>query len=236
MANIMAGRQTKMSCSFCQDENRDELESQIAQGTVDMRVLDRDKGWRTNTSERHMRNHAGENLEGSNHRCAVCTDDSRSLYEVAYFDEGMTTQEIAEEIGCSESLVYKHMKEHFTPIVQRGASAIVSIKVGEEVNVLRHNTERLNEKLGRYMDEVSIHDDGAVSDMVRLSKEIRESIKDLTTFQNQWTQPEDKMVANTINILKVEMAKESPETWMRVKNALLNQEDVDLADIVPQED
>jgi hypothetical protein len=128
------------------------------------------------------------------------------------------------------------MKEHFTPIVQRGASAIVSIKVGEEVNVLRHNTERLNEKLGRYMDEVSIHDDGAVSDMVRLSKEIRESIKDLTTFQNQWTQPEDKMVANTINILKVEMAKESPETWMRVKNALLNQEDVDLTDIVPQED
>ena len=121
-----------------------------------MRVLDRDKGWRTNTSERHMRNHAGENLEGSNHRCAVCTDDSRSLYEVAYFDEGMTTQEIAEEIGCSESLVYKHMKEHFTPIVQRGASAIVSIKVGEEVNVLRHNTERLNEKLGRYMDEVTV--------------------------------------------------------------------------------
>jgi len=44
------------------------------------------------------------------------------------------------------------------------------------------------------------------------------------------------MVANTINILKVEMAKESPETWMRVKNALLNQEDVDLTDIVQQED
>ena len=69
------------------------------------------------------------------------------------------------------------------------------------------------------MDEVSIHDDGAVSDMVRLSKEIRESIKDLTTFQNQWTQPEDKMVANTINILKVEMAKESPETWLRTHSS-----------------
>ena len=116
--------------------------------------------------------------------------------------------------------------------------AASSAQMTTEADILRHNTERLNEKLSRYMDEVSIHDDGAVSDMVRLSKEIRESIKDLTSFQKQWVEPEEKMVANTINILKVEMAKESPDTWKRVKEALLTQEgdEIDISGMLQQEE
>ena len=198
-----------------------------------MRVLDRDKGWRTNTAERHMRNHAGENVTGSNYRCPICTSDNRGLYEVAYFDEGMTTEEIANEVDCSEDAVYRHMKEHFQPLVRRSSTAIVSIKVGEELGVIRSNTEKLNEKLTRYMDEVSIHDDNAIGDMVRLNKEIRESIKDLMAFQSQWAQPEEKTVTNTINILKVGMAKESPETWMRVREALLRG-DSDVLDVIDE--
>ena len=198
-----------------------------------MRVLDSDKGWRTNTAERHMRNHAGENVTGSNYRCPICTSDNRGLYEVAYFDEGMTTEEIANEVDCSEDAVYRHMKEHFQPLVRRSSTAIVSIKVGEELGVIRSNTEKLNEKLTRYMDEVSIHDDNAIGDMVRLNKEIRESIKDLMAFQSQWAQPEEKTVTNTINILKVEMAKESPETWMRVREALLRG-DSDVLDVIDE--
>ena len=229
----MGGRQTKLSCAFCQDENRDELEEQIASGTVDMRALDRDKGWRTNTAERHMRNHAGENVTGSNYRCPICTSDNRGLYEVAYFDEGMTTEEIANDVVCSEDDVYRHMKEHFQTLVRRSSTAVVSIKVGEELGVIRNNTEKLNEKLTRYMDEVSIHDDNAIGDMVRLNKEIRESIKDLMAFQSQWAQPEEKTVTNTINILKVEMAKESPETWMRVREALLRG-DSDVLDVIDE--
>ena len=198
-----------------------------------MRVLDRDKGWRTNTAERHMRNHAGENVTGSNYRCPICTSDNRGLYEVAYFDEGMTTEEIANEVDCSEDAVYRHMKEHFQPLVRRSSTAIVSIKVGEELGVIRSNTEKLNEKLTRYMDEVSIHDDNAIGDMVRLNKEIREPIKDLMASQSQWAQPEEKTVTNTINILKVEMAKESPETWMRVREALLRG-DSDVLDVIDE--
>ena len=74
--------------------------------------------------------------------------------------------------------------------------------------------------------------------MVKLSKEIRESIKDLTSFQKAWVEPEEKMVANTINILKVEMAKESPDTWKRVKEALLTQEgdEIDISGMLEQED
>ena len=37
------------------------------------------------------------------------------------------------------------------------------------------------------------------------------------------------MVANTINVLKLELGKESPETWKRVKGALLkHSEDGDI--------
>lgn len=230
----MGGRQTKRSCPFCQDENRDELEEQIASGLIDMRTLDRDKGWRTNTAERHMRNHAGENVTGSNYKCPICTDDSRGLYEVAYFDEGMTTEEIANEVGCSEDAVYRHMKEHFQPLVRRASTAIVSIKVGEELGVIRSNAEKLNEKLSRYLDEVSIHDDNAIGDMVRLNKEIRESAKDLLNFQAQWAHPEEKTVNNTINILKVEMAKESPEAWKRVREALLRG-DTEVIDVAEED-
>ena len=145
----------------------------------------------------------------------------------------MTTEEIANEVGCSEDAVYRHMKEHFQPLVRRSSTAVVSIKVGEELGVIRNNTEKLNEKLTRYMDEVSIHDDNAIGDMVRLNKEIRESIKDLMAFQSQWAQPEEKTVTNTINILKVEMAKESPETWMRVREALLRG-DSDVLDVIDE--
>ena len=147
----------------------------------------------------------------------------------------MTTEEIANEVGCSEDAVYRHMKEHFQPLVRRASTAIVTIKAGEEIGVIRNNTEKLNEKLTRYMDEVSIHDDNAVGDMVRLNKEIRESIKDLMAFQAQWAKPEEKTVTNTINILKVEMAKESPETWMRVREALLRG-DSDVIDVLEEED
>lgn len=219
---------------MCQDEDRDELEEQIASGLIDMRTLDRDKGWRTNTTERHMRNHAGENVTGSNYKCPICTDDSRGLYEVAYFDEGMTTEEIANEVGCSEDAVYRHMKEHFQPLVRRASTAIVSIKVGEELGVIRSNAEKLNEKLSRYLDEVSIHDDNAIGDMVRLNKEIRESAKDLMNFQAQWAHPEEKTVNNTINILKVEMAKESPEAWKRVREALLRG-DTEVIDVAEED-
>ena len=61
------------------------------------------------------------------------TSDNRGLHEVAYFDEGMTTEEIANEVDCSEDAVYRHMKEQFQPLVRRSSTAIVSIKVGEEL-------------------------------------------------------------------------------------------------------
>jgi predicted helicase len=75
------------------------------------------------------------------------------------------------------------------------------------------------------MNETSIHDDGVITDMVKLHKEVRETLKDLTTYQEKWAEPSANIANNTINVLKVELGKESPDTWKRVKASLLSQAD-----------
>lgn len=229
-----AERQTKRSCLFCQSEDRDSLESQVIAGEITARELDKEFGWRSNTAQRHINNHMGEYVKSANPSCPICIDDSRREFELQYFEDGRTCEEIAKEIGCSEDAAYRHMKHHFQPIVKQSASALVAVKVGHEVEILRNNVETLNGKLGLLMNEVSIHDDGAVSDLVKLHKEVRETLKDLVKYQEKWSEPEEKMVANTINILKVEMAKESPDTWKRVKQALLDNDSdsIEIAEIM----
>lgn len=224
----MAGeRQTKRSCPFCQHEDRDMLEQNIIDGIIDPKTLDRDMGWRANTAERHMKNHAGDYHKGANHSCVVCTSDDRSALEVAYFEGDLTSEEIAKQLDCSEELVYRHMKYHFQPLVKRGATAIVSVKVGQEVDILRGNVETLNGKLAQFMTETSIHDDGVISDMVKLHKEVRETLKDLSAYQEKWAEPTQNIANNTINVLKLELSKESPDTWKRIKKNLLDSDNVE---------
>ena len=223
-------RQTKRSCPFCQHEDRDELEQNIIDGIADVKTLDKDMGWRANTSERHMNNHTGDYHKDANHSCIVCTSDDRKALEVAYFEGDRTTEDIATELDCSEQLVFRHMKHHFQPLVKRSATAVVSIKVGHEVEILRNNVEGLNGKLAQFMTETSIHDDGVISDMVRLHKEVRETLKDLSAYQEKWAEPTANVANNTINVLKVELGKESPETWKRLKAKLLSTADGTLDD------
>jgi len=47
----------------------------------------------------------------------------------------------------------------------------------------------------------------------------------LTTYQEKWAEPTANIANNTINVLKVELGKESPDTWKRVKASLLAQGD-----------
>jgi hypothetical protein len=228
-------RQTKRSCPFCQHEDRDTLEQTLADGTGEGRSMDRDMGWRTNTSERHMKNHTGAFHDSANHTCLLCTSDDRKTLEIAYFEGERTTDDIAEELDCGEQLVYRHMKQHFQPLVKRSATAIVAVGVGKELELMRNNLGLLNGKLHQYADETSIHDDGVITDLVKLHKEVRETLKDLSKYQNDWAEPTTNVAANTINILKVELSKESPDTWSRIKQSLLEKADgetIDMADLM----
>lgn len=211
----------KRSCAFCQNPDREALEERLKDGEISCIELDKDMGWRANTADRHFRNHMGQYHMASNPSCVLCTNEKRSEYEDRFFSDGAESEKIAEELGIKERTVYHHMKHHFQPLVQRSAATEVAITVGNEITVLRSNVERLNGKLNELMDEGSIHEDGFVRNAVTLHKEVRESIKDLTKFQEQWgTIGEGSQVNQTINILQVELAKESPDSWKRIKSKL----------------
>ena len=211
----------KRSCAFCQSDDRDALEEAVKNGEMSCKQLDKDMSWRSNTADRHYRNHMGQYHMAANPSCILCSNENRSRFEERFFADGSESVIIAEELGIQERTVYHHMKHHFQPLVQRSAATEVAITVGNEITVLRSNVERLNGKLAELMDEGNVHEEGFVRNAVSLHKEVRESIKDLTKFQDEWgTIGEGSQVNQTINILNVELAKESPETWKRIKSQL----------------
>ena len=117
------------------------LEQNIIDGIAEPRILDKDMGWRANTAERHMKNHAGEYHRGANHSCVVCTSDDRSALEVAYFEGDRTSEDIATELDCSEELVYRHMKASLSTTCQAWCNCNCFCQVGQEVDILRGNVE-----------------------------------------------------------------------------------------------
>ncbi len=200
------------------------MEEALKNGETSCQRLDKEMGWRANTADRHFRNHMGQYHLASNPSCVICTHSNRASFEHRYFTNGAESDLIAEELGIKEEAVYNHMKNHFQPLVQKSAATEVAITVGQEVNVMRNNLERLNGKFEELMNESSVHEDGFIRNAVSLHKEVRESLKDLVKLQTTWgTTSEGAQVNNTINILKVELAKESPESWMRIKAQLQEQ-------------
>jgi predicted DNA-binding protein YlxM (UPF0122 family) len=222
-------RITKRSCAFCQSDQRDELEEMLLSGDMTAKQMDKDMGWRANTADRHYRNHMGEYHMAANPSCKVCSHPHRAEFESRYFQDGSESEAIASELEVSESTVYHHMKHHFQPLVQRTAAVEVALTVGRELDTLRGNVERLNEKLSELLSEGSVHEDGFVRDAVSLHKEVRESLKDMLKLNHDWGSDSNETTVNqTINVLKLEMSKESPETWSRIRAQLIEQAGGDL--------
>ena len=217
-----AERVKKRSCQFCMSDDRDELETQLLNGHVLAKEIDKNMGWRANTADRHFRNHMGDYHMAANPSCPVCASPKRGDYEFEYFNNGSSTDAIAEELEIKESVVYNHMKHHFQPLVQKTAALEVALTAGKEIELLRSNAQKLNHKLSELLDEGTVHEDGFVRDAVILHKEVRETIKDLLRFEDQWgPQSDSTQINQTINVLQLELSKESPEVWMRVKNQLM---------------
>ena len=118
------------------------------------------------------------------------------------------------------------MKHHLKPIVKASAAPIIALAAGDEIEQLRSNAERLNGELGLMLDDADRHDPQFVRNLTGLSKEVRETVKDIMKIQERsgFSLAETNMKADTINILKIELAKESPDTWRRVRQTLMAQE------------
>lgn len=225
---IVGERITRASCGFCQDDERDGLEQLMKDGIVIAKQLDKDKGWREGTADRHFRNHMGEYHMGSNSECLFCTSHKRESLEMAYYNAAMTTQEIAEDIGgdIAESSVYHHLKHHLKPVVQKGAADIIAIQAGGEMESVRNNLNRLNGELGFFLDDADRNDPQYVRNIVSLHKEVRDTIHMMMKIQDRAAgNVTENINAQTINILKVELAKESPEVWRRLRTKLMGEND-----------
>lgn len=221
----MAERITRASCKFCQDAGRDSLEEMLKGGIITVKELDKDMGWREGTADRHFRNHMGEYHMGSNSECKLCTSDKRESLEMAYFNASMTTEEIAHDVQMAESSVYHHLKHHLKPVVQKSAANLIVVEAGQEMESLRSNLARINGELGFFLDDADRNDPQYVRNIVSLHKEVRETVKDMLRVQERAAgNITENMNAQTINILKVELAKESPEVWARLRGKLLGGE------------
>jgi hypothetical protein len=204
------------------------MEEGLTSGAIIPKMLDKDMGWREGTTDRHFRNHMGEFHLGSNSDCIVCTHPERSEVEQAYFTGGMTSDAIADIIGCSESTVYHHLKHHLKPLVQKSAADIISVTAGKEIDIMRGNLERLNGELGVFLDDADRNDPAYVKNIIGLHKEVRETLSTMVRFQEKTMGEASQTIqADTVNILKVELAKESPEVWKRVRSKLLEEEEVE---------
>ena len=221
---VVSGRITRSSCKLCNHADRDQLEQGLKDGAIIPKQLDRDMEWREGTTDRHFRNHMGDFHMGSNSECVVCTHHLRSQFEEAYFNGGLTTEAIAEEIGCSETTVYHHLKHHLKPLVQKSAAPIIAIEAGKEMQTLRSNIERINGELNLILDDADRHDPQYVRNITTLHKEVRESLNLMMKIQDRsMGDTQQNIQADTVNILKVELAKESPEVWARIRSKLMEE-------------
>tara|TARA_R110002051_G_scaffold324146_2_gene420247 strand:+ start:5903 stop:6586 length:684 start_codon:yes stop_codon:yes gene_type:complete len=218
-------RITRASCNFCQDGERDSLEQLMTDGIVIAKQLDKDKDWREGTADRHFRNHMGEYHMASNSECLFCTSMKRENLEHAYYNASMTTQEIATDIDMPESSVYHHLKHHLKPIVQKGAADIIAIQAGDEMQSIRHNLGRINGELEHFLDDADRNDPLYVRNIVSLHKEVRDTVSMMMKIQDRAAgNVTENINAQTINILKVELAKESPEVWRKLRIKLMGED------------
>ena len=225
----MAERITRVSCRFCTHEERDALEEEMKNGIIAAKDLDKRMGWRENTSDRHYRNHMGEYHLGSNSECAVCTYFNRYQVEEDYYNGDVTTEAIAEMCGCSETTVYRHLKHHLKPLVQATAAPVIALKAGQEMETLRGNVEKLNAELAYLFDNPDRNDPAFYSNLQRMHKETRETIKDILKIQDRamgGKGAEAGITAHTVNLIKVELAKESPEVWRRIRSQIVDEEEI----------
>jgi hypothetical protein len=173
----------------------------------------------------------GEFHMGSNSDCIVCTHPERAEVEQAYFTGGMTSETIADIIQCSESTIYHHLKHHLKPLVQKSAANLISIQTGKEIDVMRGNLERLNGELDLFLEDADRNDPAYVKNIVSLHKEVRDTLTTMVRFQQDSVgEISQNIQADTVNILKVELAKESPEVWKRIRSKLLEEEEEEIVD------
>ena len=122
--------------------------------------------------------------------------------------------------------MYHHLKHHLKPIVQKGAADIIAIQAGNEMQSIRGNLSRLNGELSHFLDDADRNDPLYVRNIVSLHKEVRDTVNMMMKIQDRAAgSASENINSQTINIIKVELAKESPDVWRKLRTKLIGEND-----------
>lgn len=211
---------TRKRCGFCQHDDRDELETKLDSMETTCDDLDKANGWRSGTAAQHQRNHMGEYKNSSNPRCKICTDPARAHYEAALSNGELQTESVADAIGISKTQVQRHMKHHLAPLVQKSAASIIAKKDVNEIDMLSMNIQRLDAKVEELFGQDDL-DARALDSLVKLAREVRESLKYMMEFKGKLIhRRQDTVIVHQMQIVQKVLAQNHPEVWLDVKKQM----------------
>ena len=211
-------RKVRKSCPLCQHEDRDNYEVEILEGRIDPKDLDREHGWIMGTTRKHMQNHLGDFHDNSNHNCKMCIAPNRQDLESSIVDGQMSPSEMADYLETSLDSINLHMRKHLKPIVQQSAAIEISRTEVNEVDMLTKNVGMLQSKVQEFILENEDLDVDTINSLVKLSREIRESLKYLLEFKGQLVHKrEETIVVQQIEVIQKVLIDRYPEVWAEIR-------------------
>jgi len=211
---------TRKRCSFCQHEQREELEASIEQGVSSCDDLDSRNNWRSGTAAQHQRNHMGEYTNSSNPKCKLCVDPMRKHYEEALSNGSITSDAISSALDLSKTQVQRHMKHHLAPLVQQSAATMIAKKEVNEIDLLSANVQRLDTKLNELFLNTEL-EPREIDSLTKLAKEVRESLKYLLEFKGKLIHKrQDTIIVAQMQVVQEVLAQNNPEIWLDIKKKM----------------
>jgi len=226
------GRRVRKNCLFCSHPEMETLEQQIRTGILDVDALDRDQGWASGTTHRHMRRHSGEYHNNSNHDCPICTHPERSEIESAILDGRGSIEDFAYELDILDTAITHHMEKHTKPVIAKQVdlemipSALRStqdslVRIENNMNRLDNifilQLDRLEEQFLGGSDIINPKD---IDLAVRLHREVRETLNDLAKWMDKMQVIDKSQSVSVITVIQAHFAEKSPEEWRVLRNAL----------------
>ena len=133
----------------------------------------------------------------------------------------MKPSEVAEYVGVSLDSVKIHMNKHLKPLVQKAASMeLASVEI-DEINMLSNNIQMLQGKVQEFIIDNDDLDHRTIDSLVKLSKEIRESLKYALEFKGQLVHKrEETVVIQQIEIIQKVLIERYPQVWNEIRDSV----------------
>ena len=227
----MTGRRTRANCPFCQHPQRDNYESTIRLGTLEVEDLDRSQDWPEGTAHRHMRRHSGEYHNNSNSECPLCTHPERSTIEHAVLERLVSIDDMATELDITSTALSQHMEHHTTPIIQREVSVeMLPARIDSARTAMRqteNNLQRLNTLFNDHVDlmreeqqETGALDYKGLDTAVKLHREIRDTLSEIGEYLEKLDSVGSNEQVSVLTVIQAHFSEKSPEEWRVMRKAL----------------